>query len=362
MIYIFLLCVFVALILICLRVLWMTRRTPPRSSVYLPSTMQVDDECGYVLKPNLNVVIPFGALGQQFQHCTNSLGCRVSSKCSSENISPELFVAGDSQTFGFGINYHETYAGQLENQLGKKVLNLGVAGYNLISTFRLVKRFLWLRPKVVVVGYYYDWSNRNVSRCNPGSSFNCVSVPYVSVFGKKTLPTIRNSKNNVRSFDVTSNYFSYICGQGKKQAFLRDVYWTVRRLYGNFCLKNNWLSRWKYFPTPDESQLVTDFLFNIFYGMLKSKGIHLMVVYIPNYFCEKIESAPDDLVDALKKNKISLIDMTEDFQRALERGIDIKVKNDGHLNEIGHKMIAARISEVYRELFEDSFSPSKVME
>ncbi|OGO97590.1 MAG: hypothetical protein A3F41_06225 [Coxiella sp. RIFCSPHIGHO2_12_FULL_44_14] len=327
-------------------------KVPPRSARLIPSIVLTDRECGYVGKPHLDVEYPFGAPDQSFHVYTDLNGARVASKqAMTEENTAKIWVVGDSQTWGYGLNFPETYAGQLEHLLNERITNWGVAGYNLVSIYRLMKRFLQFQPQVVVLGYYYDSPGRNVSRCNPGSSFRCISVPHVVLEGENQdgAPRIVEPSDNTSALNIVAGYFAYSCGQGGKQNVLRDSYWTAQRLWGDFCNKHQSWFRWKYEPDEQCATTVTDFLFTQLNTLLSEHHARLVVVYIPNYFLTTVQPPPAYFVEILRRKAIPLIDMTADFQQASYQGIDIKVPNDGHLNAIGHQMIATRLYQLFQQ-------------
>lgn len=72
-----------------------------------------------------------------------------------------ILAVGDSFTAGSEVVEHETYPAQLENLLGRAVINAGVGGYGtdqmILSAYRLVPI---LNPRLLVVGILDDDINR----------------------------------------------------------------------------------------------------------------------------------------------------------------------------------------------------------
>jgi hypothetical protein len=87
---------------------------------YVPECAQYDKELFYTLKPG-----ECGFSGCYFDTkvAVNSLGVRDDE---SSLAGPEIIVIGDSESMGWGVEKHETFADIVEKKTGKKVLNLGI--------------------------------------------------------------------------------------------------------------------------------------------------------------------------------------------------------------------------------------------
>lgn len=114
-----------------------------------------DDELGWTLKKNASSYIRGRSLitGETFFDSsvyTNDFGFR--SQNSSEKFTAGRIVAiGDSWTFGYCVNYEETYPYFLEKISNVPVTNLGVPAYGSGSTYGLFKRHVSkLQPKLVI--------------------------------------------------------------------------------------------------------------------------------------------------------------------------------------------------------------------
>src|SRR5262249_33209658 len=71
-----------------------------------------------------------------------------------------VVTLGDSWTFGYSVEQHQTYPTRLEAELNKldrnktyEVVNLSVPGYSSYHGVRLMKRALELNPDLIVIGY-----------------------------------------------------------------------------------------------------------------------------------------------------------------------------------------------------------------
>jgi hypothetical protein len=74
-------------------------------------------------------------------------------------------------------------------------------------------------------------------------------------------------------------------------------------------------------------------------------GEKLVVVYIPLYFSEHVESLPTDLAGSAEQSGIILVDMADRFNEFKQQGIEIPIPGDGHLNETSHAAIGEEVAE-----------------
>ncbi len=314
---------------------------PPRMQQVMPSTIEADKSRGYVNRANLDVIYPFGS-GQQFHIATNEQRARRD-KPGGRVESVAVLAVGDSQTFGNGINYAETYSARLEALLGEPVLNLGVSGYGTVSAVRMAEEFLKARPKFVILGYYYDHPARSVSPCHPGFMLRCLSVPYV-VVDDRSGPRIVEPSDNRAVLATQQAYYSYINGQGGRYSFGEDFYWTARRVWADYFQSSPFFFGRRH-PDVAQQEAVDNFLLRQLKDLVESEGARLIVVYIPNYV-EKAVPPPAYLVDLTKRLHIDFVDMTHDLQGAMDGDPNsIKVPHDGHLNALGHGLMARRLYE-----------------
>lgn len=315
---------------------------PPRTNLILPPTLAADEKRGYAHRANLDVAYQFGA-NQQYRFVTNEQGARRDKPGGRVDL-PYVLAVGDSQTFGSGISYTETYSARLEALLRRPVLNLGVSGYGTVSAIRMAEEFLTLKPKVVILGYYYDHAVRSVSPCYPGFMLRCLSVPYV-VLDDSSGPRIMEPCDNRVVLETQRTYNAYISGQGGDYSFWDDFYWTGRRIWAD-ALQSSEFFFGRRHPTIAQQAAVDEFLLQAFNERVTAAGARAMILYIPDYFGLRVVPAPDHLTRLVKRLGIDFIDLTSDLQSALDADPNsIKVPNDGHLNERGHELMARRLYE-----------------
>jgi len=95
---------------------------------------------------------------------TNSLGLRADQ----EYVVPKpdkvtrILVLGDSITMGWGVEYENTYPRILEKLLNKdtttkiEVINTGVGNYNSVAELATLKKFFYLNPDLIILGFYIN--------------------------------------------------------------------------------------------------------------------------------------------------------------------------------------------------------------
>lgn len=321
-------------------------KSPPRSGLWYPSLIQNEQIVGYSWKPNINIDYPFG-INQHYRIYTDAKGVRVFSPSKPVNNESIIVAIGDSQTFGQGVSLEQTYISKTGTKLKVDVDNLAVSGYGTVSALLLLERFQDLKPKIVILGHYYDHPRRSLSRCYPGFSFSCMSVPYVKLQAGKEIEIVL-SKNNANVISKLREYNDYISGHGDVFSFGLDFYWTSQRLYADYVQSTEFLFD-RISPTLENEKKVTDFLYGRLAKLGAKKGFNVIIVYIPNYFGTTVEPSPAYLAEAAEKYNFSLVDMTHDFQVALDKSNDsIVIPNDGHINEQGHELISNRLTSLIK--------------
>jgi hypothetical protein len=122
------------------------------------------------LKENISIEEEYN--GQKYTVKTNSLGFRDKEikNINYENIGKRLVLIGDSFTFGVLLNYEDTFAGMIDDQLSQlkktgggvpewEVLNLGVSSYSPIIYYNKIKYFLDKGLKFTHLAVFIDISD-----------------------------------------------------------------------------------------------------------------------------------------------------------------------------------------------------------
>lgn len=138
--------------------------------VYCGGFGQLDGEIGWVLKPGVESC--FGMrdplTGEEYftsRIITNADGFRAPDKDRPTPVGGVVAI-GDSNTFGYGVDYADSYPGHLEAILGEPVANLGVPAYGIAQTELLLERHVGrLRPRAIALFDIGMWL-RSVCRGN----------------------------------------------------------------------------------------------------------------------------------------------------------------------------------------------------
>ena len=174
----------------------------------------------HTLKENINTRSQFGDL--IYKTCTDINGFRI--KCGEiKKFDKDIILMGDSFTEGVGLNYEETFAGMLSNELKMNFYNMGVSSYSPVIYKKKIKFFLdqnIINPKEVLVFldvsdiedefYYYE--------CRNGQSV-CSKKGYKQF--PPNLPIIHKSKE--KYFPMLSK-FSTVLRDTKRKLFKKNEY------------------------------------------------------------------------------------------------------------------------------------------
>lgn len=319
---------------------------PLRSSLFYPSLIITDDERGYRLKNFLDVNYPFGS-NNYYRIFSDQEGNRVLKKNFLPKKSIDILAVGDSQTFGHGVNYQDTYIARVASQLNLKELNAAVSGYGSAASIITAEQNIIKSPKIIVYGYYHDHAARSFSKCYPGFSFSCISVPHIKIIDQK--PVLIKSKENSNQIDLLRNYNAYITGNLGNFSFYEDFIWQARRTVADF-LQRSPIFFGRKAPNLKEEEIINNYLFSKLSVLTKNNNSRVIIVYIPKYFDIPVEHPPAYLKLMAKKYNFEFLDMTKTFREEISKnGLkSIMIQNDGHLNEYGHKLIANNLLHIIK--------------
>ncbi len=128
---------------------------PRKASITPPYLFTNHSTTWWTLRPNYNrnVRTPDGIV----TYAINSQGIRAPHDISQENVSPLLFIIGDSFTFGVGVNESSTFPRVLDTifiqqTIDMEIVNLGVAGFGTFHNYERLREYAKLlgTPKIVI--------------------------------------------------------------------------------------------------------------------------------------------------------------------------------------------------------------------
>lgn len=252
---------------------------------------------------------------------TNSLGLRANREYSlpkPKGIKRILFL-GDSITLGWGVAYDGSYPQVLESLLNKnskikfEAVNTAVGNYNAINELAALKKFIYLEPDIIILGFYID----DIREIKYPSRIGC--------FLKKN-----------------SYLYAFIMDK------LINLRYKGKDYYGDYYLKLYNNERFR----NDLKRIINEII-----EIANSKSIPLIFVNIPEfhrfdvYPFLKINRFIED--EILSGENIKYINLLTTFQNQPIPSIKLWVSaEDHHPNAKAHKIIAKRI---YEELMKDGY-------
>lgn len=316
----------------------------------IQSIYQNDPYLGYTIRPNLAADLPITP-DTSYSVFTDARGVRTAAAASGI-VAPKVVVIGDSQSFGMGLSYEQTYPHALSKELGVPVANLGVPGYGTVSALRRLERFGDLRPKVIILGHYHDHPRRNINPCSPSFAvFTCIRVPYLAKAANGTWGA-REPSDNQFALDQVTAYFDYVTGQGPDYSLWMDYFWSGIRRTRAILETLRLIDFYPYKEPIDPSiaEASTRFLLEQFRDQAARLGARPLLLYIPDYFSTEVPPAPDYLVKAVNDLGIALVDPTDEIKNIKEHDPEhLSVPNDGHLQGTPNKRIAQLIAVKIRK-------------
>lgn len=130
---------------------------------YCGSYGKLDEELGWKLKENASSCLSLNNFltGETYfdsKIYTNNLGFR-DIETNRDVPKGAITAIGDSWTFGYGINYEETFPYLLSQQIDFPVVNMGIPAYGSGSTLLLFERYVeQIHPPVVIYFTHGFWT------------------------------------------------------------------------------------------------------------------------------------------------------------------------------------------------------------
>ena len=327
-----------------------------------------DDELGWTLKKNASSYIRGRSFltGETFFDSsvyTDALGFRAQNP-GTQPTPGGIAAIGDSWTFGYCVNYEETYPYFLEELSNTPVTNLGVPAYGSGSTYGLIKRHVAkLQPKLVVyltAGLF----NRSSSTVYPPTYPTYSLIPYFYYDEKMDRGRIKFPTPGVVSKSVEEGIYP---GGSLTAGYDTFNYLRYVKVPQILALARSYLPK---FPSPTSSQTKDKYselkINKIFeyevelYGDLSA--LHKFKLLIIDF--SAYQSISDGYRLAVEKfnkehpdRKIMFIGHKEFEEKVFTKGIniglspkEIRVPKDGHFGSGTNKLIAEMIMDKIRPL------------
>jgi hypothetical protein len=143
-----------------------------------------DSEIGYAARPNSSTKwTVFGVDGKvtlQYHAYTDRRGARVVNRGEQTPDHVDVLLIGDSFTWGYGVEGHETFAFKTISALGGNGINLALASYGTVHSLQMLRRNRDLKPKLVIFLFTNDHLWRNVSACARSYYPFCLDVAHLA--------------------------------------------------------------------------------------------------------------------------------------------------------------------------------------
>ena len=217
-----------------------------------------------------------------------------------------IMVLGDSSTFGWGLNFEETYPYFLKNELMKKnkknieVFNLGHPGFNLIEYHKLyLQTQKKIKPNLIVIGM-----NSNDYQTSKLNLFikDGIAREYNSIWYKIRIPsailiklrdsslylTIRNAYKNLKKILKSNSKLNYKIDQ-KAVNESKEKIFSILSKFGNIASENKIPIYMVYWPVDIEIKNKTH-MYPEFLNLLKNASNRYDNMFFYDIFNEFVNS------------------------------------------------------------------------
>ena len=318
---------------------------------------QFDDELGWTLKKNSSSYIRGKSLitGKTYFDSTvytDELGFRSQSP-GTQHVPEGIVAIGDSWTFGYCVDYEESYPYFLEKLSNIPVTNLGVPAYGSGSTYGLFKRHVSkLQPKLVVYFTIGLWERSLSTTYPPTPTNNHLNlIPYFYYDKEMDRGQIKFPNPGVVSKSVDEGYYpggSLTAGYNTYNYFLHVKIPQILSLAKSYLPK---------YPTSKDAETNEEFekykLNKILkyevelYGKLSAlHQFKLLIIDVTDAYSSVVENFNKDHPN----QKIMFIGNKEFTEKVYTKGIniglspdEIRVPMDGHFGPGTNKLIAEMI-------------------
>ena len=290
---------------------------------YDPQCARYDKELFYTLKPGscFHSGIEFKNFYQ-----VNSIGTR-----DSENAlnAPEIIFIGDSHTMGWGVDQNKIFSKLVEDKTGLKTLNMGIASYGTYKELKYLNRVNLKNVKYLIIQYNDNDYLENYSYLN-----NQLQI---------------GNEKNWNSYNKAANPKVFL---GSHFLDLLDMFYrltinsqVIAPLIEKFSLEERYRSDYINKPTREHVENFNRVFDKILPPSLKNKK--KIIFNVSNESHPEEYSFNRDFSTLLSKNNINqmlILDISQELNKQENRFFI-----DNHINEKGHKFIAAQIINLISE-------------
>jgi len=302
------------------------------------------------LKPNWST--PQRVLGPYvYSHYTNSLGFRDQCvrEVSLQTSSSRLVILGDSYVEGLGVNYEDTFVGQVAKALPHiEVLNAGVSIYSPSIFYRKMK-FLFEEKKLQldILAVFIDISNVQDEYVR---SFDFNENIIVDADRLKQNPTILPKKF------FTFSTLLLKSEKWLKQTFIPD---SVYKRHIDF-KRSNWTINKDFFQEYGVEGLEKcKANMNKLLTLARENGVKKVILAVfpwpTQIYYKDLDSMQVKIwQEWASKNNVTFINLFPDYIAPNKNPMEILKKYflpwDIHWNQAGHKLVATRFLQVIKDL------------
>jgi hypothetical protein len=307
---------------------------PIRGRIEGGPLLSYDPEVGYVAPPNGSIRwTVFDAEGKptlQFQVHTDRRGARVANR-GDQNPSPvDVVMVGDSFSWGYGVEGHQTFALRTIGALGGSGANLAFAGYGTTHSLQLLRRHRDLAPTLVIFGLTFDHLWRNVSPCARSYYPFCLDYAHVA-WNAKGRPAIAPPRS-----DGVARIHRQMRAEGEG---LDPLTWIVHGL--DVIVAQLRYQRANRTASDRDKQNALEFLIQEMASAAREMNATLLIVFLPD---QSKAPSPEMLSRSAQKFGYRFLDLSEAFGRlGAAAHAALYLPNDGHPSVAGHALIAQEL-------------------
>ncbi len=297
---------------------------------------------GWVPKKGTNSMLRKNNL--QIPVSTSSLGLRGRQEYTKAKPAGKfrIYAAGDSFTFGFGVQDDEVFTHRMETMdPSVEVFNLGVPGYGVDQIYLFLREFGFsYKPDVALVLIYPEdfWRatrafndagfGKPYFKLRPDGALELLHVP---------VPLEKNFAVPQFPVFIEKSFFDKMLGWSR-------WYWlgqkAVLRMKKKMGMED---------PDTEPEWLLGRRVVEETVGLLRKNGVKPVLVMVPpqRWFAGTVEPVRDSLSRLAAREKVDFLDLTPVFQNAMkETGKDIfhyYIQDDLHWTAAGHDLVAREI-------------------